>query len=125
METLYLPEDISIHLHALKVLPDDLHQAWFVPFHQNPLMALVPTALWRAVKKNGPTRRSETSHDAREEQKRSRFEQSTLRIKNFKYGPSLSIFVQKNNEAQQLQVSQFFTLTNKTAREFDSGLGYG
>ena len=48
--------------------------------HKYWLTALVPTALWRAVKKYGPTGRRIT--DAREEQKRSRYEQSTLRIKD-------------------------------------------
>ena len=33
--------------------------------------------------------------DALKERKRSRYEQSTLLIKDFKYGPSLSIFVLK------------------------------
>ena len=45
--------------------------------------------------------------DALKEEKRSRCFVRTLLIKNFKYGSSLSIFVQKNNEAQRSQVSQF------------------
>ena len=55
------------------------------------------------------------------EQKRSRYKQSTLLIKDFKYGSSLSILVGKNKEAQRSQVSQFLPLDNNTADEFDSG----
>ena len=47
------------------------------------LTALVPTALWRAVKKNGSTWRQIT--DACEEQKRLRCFVRTLLIKDFKY----------------------------------------
>ena len=54
------------------------------------------------------------------EEKRSRYEQSTLLIKDFKYGSSLSVLVGKNKEAQRSQVGQFFTLTNNTTAEFDS-----
>ena len=57
------------------------------------LTALVRTVLWRAIKNNGSTWRQIT--DAHEEQKRSRYKQSTLRMKDFKYGPLLSIFVLK------------------------------
>ena len=56
------------------------------------------------------------------EQKRSRYKQSTLLIKSFKYGSSLSIFTQKNKEAQRPQVGQFSPLDNNAAREFNSGL---
>ena len=69
------------------------------------LTAFVLTALWRAAKKYGSARSRIT--DALKEEQRSRFDQSTLRIKNFKYGSSLSIFDQKNNGAQRSQVSQF------------------
>ena len=57
------------------------------------LTAFVPAALWSAGKKYAAAWSQIT--DAREEQKRSRYEQSTLLIKDFKYGPSLSIFVLK------------------------------
>ena len=60
--------------------------------------------------------------DAREEQKRSRNKQRTLLIEDFKYGSSLSIFIQKNKETQRPQVGQFSPLDNNAAREFDSGL---
>ena len=83
------------------------------------LTAMVLTALWRAAKKNGSARSRITV--AREEQKRSRCFERTLLIKDFKYGSSLSVFVQKNNKAQQLQVSQFLPLDNNTTAEFDSG----
>ena len=59
--------------------------------------------------------------DALKEEKRSGYEQSTLRIKDFKYGSSLSIFVRKNNEAQRSQSEPFFTVTNNTRAEFNSG----
>ena len=49
---------------------------------------------------------------------------STLLIKDFKYGSSLSIFVRKNNKAQRSQVSQFLPLDNNTTAEFDSGLEF-
>ena len=57
------------------------------------LTALVLTALWGAVKKNGAPR-SQILYQLKD-WKRSRCEQSTLRIKDFEYGPSLSISVQK------------------------------
>ena len=77
-------------------------------------------ALWSAGKKYVAAWSRIT--DAHEEQKRSRYKQSTLLIKNFKYGSSLSIFIQKNKEAQRPQVGQFSPLDNNAAREFDSGL---
>ena len=80
---------------------------------------MVPTALWGAVKKNGALRQRVACRLI--EEKRSGLEQNTLRIKDFKYGSSLSIFVRKNNKAQRSQVGQFFTLTNNTTAEFDSG----
>ena len=83
---------------------------------------MVLTALWGTVKKYGALR-GRVAYRLRE-QKRSRYEQSSLLIKDFKYGSSLSIFVQKNNEAQRSQVSQFLTLTNNTTAEFDSGISY-
>ena len=86
------------------------------------LTAFVLAALWSAGKKYGAAWSRIT--DARKEQKRSRYEQSTLRIKDFKYGPSLSILVQRNNEAQRSQVSQFLPLDNNTTAEFDSGLEF-
>ena len=83
---------------------------------------MVIAPLWRGVKKNASTR-GRVAYRLKE-QKRSRYEQSSLLIKDFKYGSSLSIFVQKNNEAQRSQVSQFLTLTNNTTAEFDSGISY-
>ena len=78
--------------------------------------------LWRGGKKNASTGRR-VAYRLKEE-KCSRFDQSTLRIKDFKYEPSLSIFVRTNNEAQRLQVSQLLPLDNNTAAEFDSGISY-
>ena len=66
----------------------------------------------------------ESNHVRLKEQKSSRYFERTLLIKNFKYLSSLSIFVQKNNEAQRSQVSQLLTLTNNTTAEFDSGISY-
>ena len=83
---------------------------------------MVLTALWGTVKKYGALR-GRVAYLLKE-QKRSCNEQSSLLIKDFKYGSSLSIFVQKNNEAQRSQVSQFLTLTNNTTAEFDSGISY-
>ena len=87
------------------------------------LTALVPTVLWGTVKKYGALR-GRIAYRLKE-QKRSRYEQSTLLIKDFKYGSSLSVLVGKNKEAQRSQVGQFFTLTNNTTAEFDSGPKYG
>ena len=70
------------------------------------LTAFVPAALWSAGKKYGAAWSRMTN--AREEQKRSRYKQSTLIVKDLKYGPSLSIFVQKLIMHQPLQISQFF-----------------
>ena len=69
------------------------------------LTAFVLTVMWGTVKKYGALR----GHVAYrlKEQKRSRCFERTLLIKNFKYGSSLSIFVQKNKEAQRSQVSHF------------------
>ena len=66
----------------------------------------MPTALWRAAKKNSSASIQIT--DALKEQKHLQSKQNTLLIKGFKYGSSLSIIVQKNNEAQRSQISQFF-----------------
>ena len=85
----------------------------------NCLTALVPTVLWGTVKKYGALR-GRVAYRLKE-QKRSRYKQSTLLIKDFKYGSSLSVLVGKNKEAQRSQVGQFFTLTNNTTAEFDSG----
>ena len=52
--------------------------------------------------------------DALNEEKRSRFDQSTLRIKDFKYGSSFSIFVRKNNKAQRSQSQSNFPHDNNT-----------
>ena len=79
----------------------------------------MPAALWSVGKKYGAA--WSQIMDALGDQKRSRYEQSNLIIKDFKYGPSLSIFVRKLIMRQPLQISQFFTLTNNAAREFDSG----
>ena len=76
-----------------------------ISYNVVPLTAIVLTALWRAAKKNGSARSQIT--DALKEKKRSRCFVRTLLIKNFKYGSSLSTFVQKNSEAQRSQVSQF------------------
>ena len=74
--------------------------------YQYHLTVFVPTALWRAVKKNGSARSRIAQR--RKEEKRSRCFERTLLIKDFKYGPSFSILVQKNNEAQRSNISQFF-----------------
>ena len=68
------------------------------------LTAFVPLSHGSDDKKYVATGRRIT--DAREEQKRSRYEQSSLLIKDFKYGSSLSIFVLKNNKAQRSNISQ-------------------
>ena len=83
------------------------------------LTALVPTALWRAVKKNGSTWRQIT--DACEEQKRLRCFVRTLLIKDFKYGSSLSLLTEKIIRRRTVKHHSNFTLTNNAAREFDSG----
>ena len=57
------------------------------------LTAFVPAALWSAGKKYAAAWSQIT--DTREEQKRLQYKQRTLLIKDFKYGPSLSIFVPK------------------------------
>ena len=57
------------------------------------LTALVPSAPGSDDKKYVGTARRVACRLI--EEKRSRYKQSTLRIKNFKYGSSLSIFVQK------------------------------
>ena len=84
------------------------------------LTAFVLTALWRAVKKNASTE-SRVAQRLKEE-KRSRCFVRTLLIKNFKYGSSLSIFVQKNNETQRSQSQSNFPHDNNTTAGFDSGL---
>ena len=86
------------------------------------LTAIVLAPLWRGGKKNASTGRR-VAYQLKKE-KCSRFYQSTLRIKDFKYGPSFSIFVKKNNEAQRSQVSQFLPLDNNKTAEFDSGISY-
>ena len=70
------------------------------------LTALVPTALWGAVKKNVALRQRVACRLI--EEKRSGLKQNTLQIKDFKYGSSLSIFVRKNNKVQRSQVGQIF-----------------
>ena len=62
--------------------------------------------------------------DAHKEQKRLQYKQSTLQIKDFKYGSSLSIFVGKIMARNGRKVSLFFTLRNNTTAEFDSGISY-
>ena len=64
------------------------------------------TVLWGTVKKYGDIR-GRVAYRLKE-QKRSQYKQSTLRIKDFKYGSSLSILAGKNKEAQRSQMSQFF-----------------
>jgi PBP1b-binding outer membrane lipoprotein LpoB len=83
------------------------------------LTALVPSSHRRDEKKYVAPGRRIT--DAREEQKRSRYKQRTLLIKDFKYGSSLSIFIGKNNKAQRSQSQSNFPHDNNAAREFDSG----
>ena len=77
------------------------------------------TVLWGTVKKYGALRSRIT--DAREEPKRSRCFVRTLLIKDFKYGSSLSVLTEKIIRRNGRKVSQFFTLTNNTRAEFDSG----
>ena len=86
------------------------------------LTALVPSSHTRDEKKYVVTPRR-VAYQLKEE-KRSRSKQNTLRIEDFKYGSSLSIFVVKNNKAQWSQSELFFTLTNNTTAEFDSGISY-
>ena len=83
------------------------------------LTATVLTALWRAAKKNGSAWRR-IAYQLKE-QKRSRYKQSTLLIKNFKYGSSLSIFVKKKIKGPTVASKPIFTLTNYATAEFDSG----
>ena len=83
------------------------------------LTAFVPTPLWRGGKKNASTWRR--VQQRLKEEKRSRCFERTLLIKDFRYMSSLSIFVRKNKRRNGRKVSQFFTLTNNTTAEFDSG----
>ena len=66
----------------------------------------------------------ESNRVATKEQKRSRCFVRTLLIKDFKYGSSLSIFVQKNNETQRSQSQSNFPHNNNTTAGFDSGISY-
>ena len=79
------------------------------------LTALVPVPLWRGGKKKASAGRRVAQR--LKEEKRLRYKQSTLRIKDFKYGSSLSIFVRKI-------VSQFSHQTSNMTAEFDSGLDH-
>ena len=80
------------------------------------------TALWGAVKKNGALRQRVACR--LKERKRSRCFVRTLLIKDFKYGPSLSLLTEIIIRRNGRKVSQFFTLTNNTTAEFDSGPKY-
>ena len=83
----------------------------------------MPAALWSASKRYGAAWNQIT--DARKEQKRSQYEQSTLIIKDFKYGPSLSIFVRKLIMRQPTVANHpIFCHDNNTTAEFDSGLEF-
>ena len=62
--------------------------------------------------------------DARREQKRSRYKQSSLLIKDFKYGPSLSILPEKNISRQTVKRTLIFHHDNITTAEFNSGISY-
>ena len=55
-------------------------------------------------------------------QKRSQCFVPTLLIKDFKYGPSLSIFVLKKEWGATVKHQSNLTLTNTTTDEFGSGL---
>ena len=83
------------------------------------LTALVPTPLWRGGKKNAPTQ-GRIAYRLKE-RKRSRCFVRTLLIKDFKYGPSLSLLTEIIIRRNGRKVSQFFTLTNNKTAEFDSG----
>ena len=62
--------------------------------------------------------------DAREEQKRSRYEQNSLLIKDFKYGPSLSILTEKIIRRLTVKLPLIFHRDNNATAEFDSGLEF-
>ena len=83
------------------------------------LTAFVPAALWSAGKKYAAAWSQIT--DAREEQKRSRYEQSPLLIKDFKYGPLLSILTEKVIRRRTVKRPLIFHHDNNAARVFDSG----
>ena len=70
------------------------------------LTAFVPTALWRAAKKNGSTR-GRLAYRLIEE-KRSGLKQNTLLIEGFQPGPSLCLFVKKLELTVRNQVGQIF-----------------
>ena len=86
------------------------------------LTALVPSSHRRDEKKYVATGRRIT--DTLKEQKRLRCFERTLLIKDFKYGSSLSVLTEKIIRRNGRKVSQFFTLTNNTRAEFDSGISY-
>ena len=74
-------------------------------FELNALTVFLQTALLRATKKNGSARSRITV--APKEWKHSRCFVRTLLMKDFKYGPSLSIFVPtKKNEKQRSNINQ-------------------
>ena len=82
----------------------------------------MPTPLWRGGKKNAST--GGARRERLKERKRSRCFVGTLLIKDFKYGSSLSVLTEKIIRRNGRKVSQFFTLTNNTTAEFDSGPKY-
>ena len=79
---------------------------------------MVPTALWRAVKKNSSTQRATERAKTLVIKAKYSTNKGLLSI----MGPHLiSIFIRKNIEMQRSQVGQFSPLDNNAAREFDSG----
>ena len=70
------------------------------------LTAMVPTALWGAVKKIGALRQRVACRLI--EEKRSRLEQNTLLIEGFKPVPSFCLFVKKLELTAHIQVGQIF-----------------
>ena len=62
--------------------------------------------------------------DSQEEQKRSQYKQSSLLIKDFKYGPSLSILTEKIIRRRTVKRPLIFHHDNNTTAEFDSGISY-
>ena len=77
------------------------------------------TVLWGTVKKYGDIR-GRVAYRLKE-QKRSQYKQSTLRIKDFKYGPSLSLLTEKHIRRQTVKRPLIFHHDNNTTAEFDSG----
>ena len=72
------------------------------------LTALVRTALWGAVKKNGALRQRVACRLI--EEKRSGLKQNTLLIEGITYGPSLCLFVKKVELTVRQKVGQIFII---------------